>query len=274
MNTLSDSLRQRLAELTTLHTELQSQLDEVLHAFNNYGTPLALPLLEELHQYSLAFAALQEVLWNTTVGADADVAQSHVHLDSLDALARQVDFIAQSFNSQKALQILQSMLTLRHRERVDFPGLHTCHLQASELAARIQAALPALHEDAQALLQRSHPLAALLQLIELRDDADEEQIWVLQKCVADAFGVPLAIAAVRGQLVPGPPLPPLPSNPEQPLDPLTGSQDELWQTDLAEQDSAVAVPEPTSASTKPALYAPGGRSPYGPAGTRRGRDPR
>ncbi len=100
-----------------------------------------------------------------------------------------------------ALQILDQVLSLRHREYDVFAPLQACLAEASALRRAVEAvALPDLHLAVGDLADASHPLGALLSLVRERGRLREEEAAARQEVVARAFGNDLFFAAVLGRL--------------------------------------------------------------------------
>jgi hypothetical protein len=103
----------------------------------------------------------------------------------------------------RAMAALDRVLSLRHRVPSESPLLRTCREAASALrpalaAARLAEGLP---DDASLLASGAHPLAALVRLVDSGDSLGDEDWSHLHHVVRDAFGRPLAAAAIRGRLV-------------------------------------------------------------------------
>jgi len=100
-----------------------------------------------------------------------------------------------------ALNVLDQVGFIRHREQADFEPLLACLSSASELKQAIaQVSLPDLHPEAGALAEGTHPLAVFMSLVRDRRQMKEEKIAKIQDVIAGTFGNLLFIAALMGKL--------------------------------------------------------------------------
>lgn len=162
-------------------------------------------------------------------GADA----APLDVDKLTSL-EETETLLQSFHiqiRQEALQILDDVLSIFHKDKKDYQALQFCHTKAKALRqAILDIELPGLHPDVPALLNGTHPFSELLLLVRHHRNLDEERIEELEDHIQSHFGRVLFLSIVRDKLDfasrPGvePAQPPAPSEeaqiPEKPAEPL------------------------------------------------------
>lgn len=101
-----------------------------------------------------------------------------------------------------AMNVLDQVRFVKHREQPAFEPLMTCLASASGLHRAIaQVPLPDLHPEVGALADGTHPLAIFMSLIRDRQHMKEEKIAEIQDLIAGAFGNLLFIAALMGKLI-------------------------------------------------------------------------
>jgi hypothetical protein len=115
------------------------------------------------------------------------------HLDSEDA--RVLGDIR-----RRALDLLETVLSLVHRNRAEFGPLVECQVAARAIRDEILAMpAPAQHPLEPSLADRSHPMGALADLVEAAD-LDDAAAASRHSKVSEHFGALMAAAAVRGNL--------------------------------------------------------------------------
>jgi hypothetical protein len=102
-----------------------------------------------------------------------------------------------------AMQVLDQVRFVKHREQAAFVPLMACLSSASELQRAIaQVPLPDLHPEVVALADGTHPLSVFMSLILDRRHMKEEKIAAIQDVmIAGAFDNLLFIAALMGKLI-------------------------------------------------------------------------
>jgi len=101
-----------------------------------------------------------------------------------------------------AMNVLEQLPFVKHREQTAFEPLVTCLSSASELQRAIaEVPLPDLHPEVEAIADGTHPLAVFISLVRNRQHMKEEKIAEIQDMIAGAFGNLLFIAALMGKLV-------------------------------------------------------------------------
>ncbi len=102
---------------------------------------------------------------------------------------------------QDALQILDEVQSIVHKDNNDFQPLQSCYAKAKTLRQAILAVdLPGLHPDVPALLNGIHPFNELLILVRQHRNLDEERIEELEDRILTSFGRLLFLAIVRDKL--------------------------------------------------------------------------
>ncbi len=174
------------------------------------GLPPPFPLLNDAAACHNAFVMLHDEAVRRAGAADLAPAEGTV-LSLLD-LAGLMDRLVQleeerariTADRLHSLSLLDRVLSLRHRIAAESSLLGPCHDAARELRSRLadisnRASLP---DDALRLASGQHPLAALLRLLEPDRSLSDDEWSRLRVEVVNAFGRPLAAAAVRGRLAP------------------------------------------------------------------------
>jgi hypothetical protein len=130
-------------------------------------------------------------------------ASSPIDTDKLTSL-EDMETLIQSFHikmQQDALQILDEVRAIVHKDNKDFQPLQSCHAQAKALQqAILETDLPGLHPDVPALLNGIHPFNELLLLVRHHRNLDEERIEELEDRIQNSFGRLLFLAIVRDKL--------------------------------------------------------------------------
>ena len=124
--------------------------------------------------------------------------------DKLTSL-EDMETLLQSFHiqmQQDALQILDEVQAIVHKDNKDFQPLQSCHAKATALQqAILKIDLPGLHPDVPALLNGIHPFNELLLLVRHHRNLDEERIAEIEDRIQNSFGRLLFLAIVRDKLV-------------------------------------------------------------------------
>ncbi|NJK38090.1 MAG: hydrogenase [Oscillatoriales cyanobacterium RM2_1_1] len=198
-----ENLLQQVNTLSSRYLGLGNRLGEAAQQLQGTGTPLSEDLLEELVKYSRDFNQLQQQILTDFPGAAT-------RLVSLKDLEQEVKAMLQSSASltdhQQASSTLERVLSFRHRETEEFPALQSVQVKAAGLQSQLTTATStttstALSGDLTALMAGSHPLHALVTLVDRQDDLDDAQWALLEEKIETAFGKTLAIAVSRGKIV-------------------------------------------------------------------------
>lgn len=121
---------------------------------------------------------------------------------TVEAKERQAKMAAFEEARQRAVGLLDRVLTIAHREDPNFPSLLACHEKARELH-RVILDSPSEDMDQQIAFMTEHarPFSELLALVENRDMLDDNRWILLEDAVSQSFGRPLTVAAERGKLL-------------------------------------------------------------------------
>jgi hypothetical protein len=102
---------------------------------------------------------------------------------------------------EKALEILDRVLAISHRETADFKPLQECHAKVAELRAAIDKVFwPQRHPEAESVTAMKHPATALLSFVEGVETLEDERWIALETVITESYGKPLFVAASRGKL--------------------------------------------------------------------------
>lgn len=210
MDTTPTDLMKDLDSITHTFTQLSQRLSEVADQVRTQGIPPAEGLLEELAASRRNFTELRDRAIElagllATVPAKAPEEISSIkELEALLQLVTEAQARKASDDKlrERALTVLDRILSLTHRDLLEFAPLLDCHAKARELRNAVTArAWPDVHPDTTALAQGRHPFAELLTLVEGHDDLDDDLWLLLKHAVAEGFGKSLALSAARGKLL-------------------------------------------------------------------------
>lgn len=102
----------------------------------------------------------------------------------------------------QALEVIGQVLTLTHINQLNFAPLTECQTQAEALRKEIlNVEPPALHPAVPEILANTHPLSALLQLVDEADVLDDAVCKNLVQNVDSAYDPILGISALRGHII-------------------------------------------------------------------------
>lgn len=195
MEPTNDNLQQQLKSLSDRHSQLGQELSQAAVALEAFGTPIGEPMLQALVKYNRDFAGVQQKLQSLgepTAGQATSVA-------ALERLCQTVGRPPGDPASEKAIALLDRVLSLTHGDQPDFAPLQKAREQARQLKQKLAIA-PA--PEARELADNRHPLAVLLTLIDSADTLDDERWATLAETVETAFGKALAVAISRGKIAP------------------------------------------------------------------------
>ncbi len=210
MDTTPTDLMKDLDSITQTFSQLSQRLSEVADQVRTQGIPPTEGLLEELATSRRNFAELRDraiELAGLLTAAPAKTPEEIGSIKELEALLQSVTE-AQAKKAtddklrERALTVLDRILSLTHRDLPEFAPLLECQVKAEELRNAVMAtAWPDTHPDTSALAHGRHPLAELLTLVEGHDDLDDDLWLLLKHAVAEGFGKSLALSAARGKLL-------------------------------------------------------------------------
>lgn len=175
MSEQADNLLLRLDVLVKQVTELH---DDTLGQFRNFSVPppQSVPNYESLDAIRTLIQSLAEL---------------EVHQSQANDLR------------ERALSVLERVLSLKHSQHENFHQLQHCQIEVEDVRRRILAATPEglrADRDANDLAAGTHPLIALIVLVEEWDQLEDVALEQYQRSVQDALGPRLALAAAGGAL--------------------------------------------------------------------------
>jgi hypothetical protein len=234
-----EDLTRRIAALRTRFAEVGARAAAAARAV----TATSLPperLLEDLNAVGAEFAEVRAAVLEQAAILPRPPAPSSItrlrDLESVAAalVAAEEERVRQSrwdVARENAAAVLDRVRTLIHREDREFPGLAECQAKARELEGALGPEPPAdLAERTTMLEARLRPFIALVTLVEGWNRLDDDRCAALQDVIAQTFGRPLGLAALRGKLghegevvaaavAAAPPAPPEPIAPPAPVAP-------------------------------------------------------
>jgi hypothetical protein len=178
--------------------DLAIQAANVATALASKGAPAPEAFMRDLAEGGRLFSALRTEIFAAASSLDlplpplATVSSTSDLEAMLGALLTTVE--GAEGEAATALNILDRVALLTHRDDRDFEPLRACQEQACKLRGAIEKT-PELDVAATA------PFIALLDLIHSHQHLNDEQWGALQDKVSGAFGPLLAMAAGRGRLV-------------------------------------------------------------------------
>jgi hypothetical protein len=205
------------------HEELGQRLSALRADFAALGTRAAdaasalaakLPpppaLLDELTGADEAFTELREAMLQHAGSLALDVDTERVGTlrdleEVLTAIAaaeeRQVQVHEWEEARDSVLQVLDQVMALVHREDRMFGALADCQARARELHGELAAlAAEDLERETAEMSGKARPFRDLLALVDGWNVLDDDRCAFLQDALTQAFGRPLALAALRGKL--------------------------------------------------------------------------
>jgi hypothetical protein len=114
---------------------------------------------------------------------------------------RRTQVVAWEKSCEGALVLLDRVMLLIHREERSFAPLAECQARARAMRGVLTGFPPADPERESAMLpDKLRPFTELMALVDGWDTLDDDRCAALQDTIAEAFGRPLALAALRGKL--------------------------------------------------------------------------
>jgi hypothetical protein len=219
VNPVHEDLARRLAALRSRLTDLGRQSAEAARALAASAPP-APALLDELHAARQGFSELRAAILAQAGSLQpvpaADTLRSVRDLEPVLRAIVEADVLrvrkaAWEEARQNALKVLDVVLALVHEEDPAFAPLVGCQDKARELRAGVAGLAPDdFDRETKTLGARVAPYGDLLALVEGWNALDDDRCALLQDAIAQAFGRPLGLAALRGKLnfrgVPKPPV--------------------------------------------------------------------
>lgn len=199
---LADLLNQ-LNELTEVFSSLGEQLSRSTQELQNSQIPPSQRLIQDLTTARQKFEELSTRVFEFVESVPVSLTQTPeetVSLTTLKSLIQNVMEVEGKKVCDRALKVLNRVLTITTRDHSYCPPLQQCQQQARELYRSITDSQGSdLHPDTEALAKGEHPFAALLTLVE--EDGDYTRKATLRKVVAESFpdfGEELSVAALMG----------------------------------------------------------------------------
>jgi len=204
-----EDLQRRIAALRTRFAEVGARAAATARAITATSPPPE-RLLDDLGAVSAEFAALRTAVLEEAATLTRPPSPSSVmRLRDLESVTSAV-IAAESDRakraawdvvSENAVGVLDGVGKLIHREDGEFGGLQECQAKARELRTALAGPPPADLEAETPLLEaRLRPFVALVTLVEGWDRLDDDRCASLQDVIAQTFGRPLGLAALRGKL--------------------------------------------------------------------------
>lgn len=199
MTVIHQDLLEQLTQLGNCYPELGNRLLQQAQLFQQKGSPLPENLVQEILTYQQQFRQLQQQITTLIPPPSSTAISSLIDLQNLVKNAQEK--VSLSPVHEKALQILNRVLAIKHREQLDFSPLQLVHRKAQDLQQVLGKITDnSSHPDAEALVAKTHPVSAVLSLIEDRENLDDEQWMTLEETVSASFGKTLTVAISRGKL--------------------------------------------------------------------------
>jgi hypothetical protein len=190
-------LLQQLTALGNHYPELGRRLVQGAEALQNQGIPLSESFIKELLSYQQTFTHLQQQAGEIGKFPPSTGEISFGKLEELLKSAIATD--SKPSIHPQALEILKRVLAIAHREQSNFAPLDAVQKQAKELHQTISES-NSTDPIAEVLVEKKHPLSALLRLIEEQDNLSDEEWANLEDSVTSVFGKALTVAISRGKL--------------------------------------------------------------------------
>ena len=209
MKQAHEDLQRRLAALRTRFADVGARAATASRAVAATAPPPE-ALLAELSAVNAEFAVLRAaVLEQAATLPRPPAASSLMRLRDLESVAsslvaaegERARRAAWDVACENAAGVLNRVRALIHREDKDFGGLVECQAKARELQAALTGPPPGdVTEQTTLLENRLRPFVALVTLVDGWNRLDDERCASLQDVIAQSFGRPLGLAALRGKL--------------------------------------------------------------------------
>lgn len=201
-------LRQQFEVLAQNFSQLSEQLSQGNQDIQNYDIFQYKKQIESLGICCIKFQELRNKVFDAASCLPNFLTKTLdeiVALNDINILLQELQEAENERVRKNALQVLDRILAIIKRDRVDFPALQECQQQASELRHTIANDSKCIdwREDIESLAVGKHPLAALLELVERRETLTYLDLANLQKVVKESFpksGEELSVAALMGHL--------------------------------------------------------------------------
>lgn len=209
VNQAHEDLQRRIAALRTRFADVGARAAAAARALSATAPPPE-RLLDDLSAVGAEFAALRTAVLEQAASLARPPAPSSVmRLRDLESVTSAVIAAegerarraAWDVACENAVGVLDRVRSLIHREDQEFGGLLECQAKARELRTALTGPPPAdLVERTTQLETQLRPFIALLALVDGWNRLDDEHCASLQDVIAQTFGRPLGLAALRGKL--------------------------------------------------------------------------
>ncbi|HEV2379470.1 MAG TPA: zinc ribbon domain-containing protein [Terriglobia bacterium] len=200
-------LLEELAGLESRCASLAERLSDVVRELQSGRVPAEGPGpeiatlrrdVEALQEKTVELAGLLSVPAEAATGPSVTLAGLRVVLEQVvEALQRQA---FRDRHARAALE-LKGVLRLEYQDGRGFVPLADCKTGARKLLAEIEGAKwPDSHPDCLTLVERRHAYSQLLDFVRHGEELSDSAWETAQEALANSFGKPLSIAAVRGRL--------------------------------------------------------------------------
>jgi hypothetical protein len=203
-----DDIARELAALTQRFVDLGTRLAEAARGLEAAGAPPANGLVEDLAGARGQFVQLRSQTLDAAAAVGVAQAAEPQSLHDLapllasigEALRAQARRAALEHAQHLAVDTLDRVLQILHRDDPKFAALVACHGQAQETRAAVLALTEIESEDARRVVDGVGPFADLLTLVDNQEGLDDDRYAQLEESVSRGFGRALAVAAARGRL--------------------------------------------------------------------------
>jgi hypothetical protein len=203
-----EEFRERIEALKKKFSRLADLLEQAAREARDPGEISPQHLMEEMMEGQRNFVELRSKVLE--VGSSFQLPGfSENGGGTLKALEAMVDALAELEEKRKfyeevrsqVLFTLERVLSIVHRDGIDFPPLAKIKSQAKELRLAIMDSnwMDGQREEA-ALTKSGQAFSDLLTLVESAEELEDERWGLLHEAVEEKFGKKLAIAAARGKL--------------------------------------------------------------------------
>jgi len=207
----AEDLARHLAEIAKRFASLAAALGQAARELQVSGTlpPESLPevLASARREFVDMRAGVIEAARALSVGAP-----TAGEIDSLKKLEPVVQAVVAAIAAEekrqaatetrkRALTVLDRVLAVSHADDPRFAALAQCQAQAKDLRQTVNDPKTLETLNPASIIEGTTPFAALLTLIDSRDEIDDDRFATLEDTVKQAFGRPMAVAATRGKLV-------------------------------------------------------------------------
>ena len=204
-NEIIQALSQKLDALRQLFSELSLQLDQCATDLRNDGSPPSETLLKGLEAARSTFEEIRAAVLERGQPANVPLGE----MKSLNELSSAISILHDAQRKRielgrvrdRALAILEKVLQLTHKDDVNFSPLQECHSTAlGFMRAADESDATEFDPELQSLAEGGHPFSNLVTLVESGHCLADDEWERMTNAVAERFGRPLSIAAVRGKL--------------------------------------------------------------------------